>query len=171
MKLVQNYAAAHVQVAYQLQATGRADEAIKVAADAQEISPDFPGLLEFMGRLYDSAGDVAKAESLYRDGLARFPASPEFYYHLGTLAYRNGRTAEAIEYLKQATVLNQQYFDWFSALFTVYWQSGQRAAALEVLRTWLRAHPEDRQTAEDLRHFEDSLRVIESAAPGAARKR
>jgi tetratricopeptide (TPR) repeat protein len=65
-------------VAYQLQTQGRVEEAIKVLDDARKISPDFPGLLEYLGRLYDGSGDVAKAESLYRDGLARYPASPEF---------------------------------------------------------------------------------------------
>jgi Tfp pilus assembly protein PilF len=166
MKLVQNYSAAHVQVAYQLQTQGRVEEAIKVLDDARKISPDFPGLLEYLGRLYDGSGDVAKAESLYRDGLARYPASPEFYYHLGTLEYRRGNVPQAIERLRRATELSQQYFDWFSALFTVYWQTGQQEAALDVLRLWLRAHPDDRQTAEELKQFEDSLRVARAVTPG-----
>ena len=166
MKLVQNYSAAYVQAAYHLQSEGKYDEAIKVLNDARKISPDFPGLLEYLGRLYDGTGDVAKAESLYRDGLARYPSSPEFYFHLGTLEYRRGNVPQAIDLLRQATLLSQQYFDWFSALFTVYWQTGQREAALDVLRLWLRAHPDDRQTAEELRHFEDSLRVSRAIAPG-----
>jgi len=166
MKLVQNYSAAYVQAAYHLQTAGRADEAIKLLNDARKISPDFPGLLEYLGRLYDGTGDVAKAESLYRDGLARYPSSPEFYYHLGTLEYRRGNVPQAIDLLRQATLLSQQYFDWFSALFTVYWQTGQREAALEVLRLWLRAHPDDRQTAEELKVFEDSLRLSRAVAPG-----
>lgn len=159
MRLVQNYSAAHVQAAYQLQLLRRVPEAITVLEDARKISPDFPGLIEALGRLYDQAGDAAKAEALYREGLQRFPNSPELYYHLGTLAYRRGSVDEAVQHLRRATQLSQQYFDWFSALFTVLWQSGQKAEAIEVLRTWLRAHPEDQQTAEEIGRFEDSLRT------------
>jgi tetratricopeptide (TPR) repeat protein len=165
MKLVQNYSAAHVQVAYQLQTMGRIPEAIKALDDARKISPDFPGLLEYLARLYDGSGNAAKAESLYREGLARYPNSPEFYFHLGTMAYRRGNIEESIDLLRRATTMNQQYFDWFSALFTVYWQTGQREAALEVLRGWLRAHPEDRQTAADLAVYEDSLRILGGGEP------
>ncbi|HEU4723927.1 MAG TPA: tetratricopeptide repeat protein, partial [Candidatus Eisenbacteria bacterium] len=159
MRLVQNYSAAHVQLAYQLQSQQRAPEAIKLLEDARKISPDFPGLLEYLGRLYDQTGNSAKAESYYREGLARFPDSPEFYYHLGTLAYRQGRIEESVQMLRRATQLSQQYFDWFSALFTVLWQSGRQSEAIDVLRTWLRAHPEDQQTAEEIRRFEDSIRT------------
>ncbi|HEY6572370.1 MAG TPA: tetratricopeptide repeat protein, partial [Candidatus Eisenbacteria bacterium] len=159
MRLVQNYSAAHVQAAYQLQVQKRAPEAIKVLEDARKISPDFPGLLEYLGRLYDQEGDAAKAESYYRQGLERFPNSPEFYFHLGTLAYRRGSVDEAVQLLRRATQLSQQYFDWYSALFTVLWQSGQREEAVEVLRSWYRAHPEDQQTGLEIKRFEDSLRI------------
>ena len=164
MRLVQNYSAAHVQVAYQLQSQQRPDEAIRVLEDARKISPDFPGLLEYLGRLYDQTGNPAKAESYYREGLARFPNSPEFYFHLGTLAYRQGNVSQSVQMLRRATELSQQYFDWFSALFTVLWQSGQQEEAIEVLRSWLRAHPEDQQTAAEIRRFEDSIRT--GGAPG-----
>ena len=163
MRLVQNYSAAHVQVAYQLQSQQRPAEAIKVLEDARKISPDFPGLLEYLGRLYDQTGNPAKAEAYYREGLERFPSSPEFYFHLGTLAYRQGKVDEAVQLLRRATELSQQYFDWYSALFTVLWQTGQKAEAIDVLRNWLRAHPEDQQTSEEIKRFEDSLRT---APPG-----
>ncbi len=158
MRLVQNYSAAHVQIAYRLQATQKLDEAIQVLEDARKVSPGFPGLLEYLGRIHSQAGDLAKAEAYFREGLSRFPDSPEFYFHLGTLAYRRGAVEEAIQMLRRSTQLSQQYFDWFSALFTVLWQTGQREEAIEVLRTWLRAHPEDQQTAAEIRSFEDSLR-------------
>ena len=159
MRLVQNYSAAHVQVAYELQSRGRVPQAIQVLEDARKISPDFPGLLEYLGRLEDQNGDPNRAEAYYREGMERFPDAPEFYFHLGTMAYRRGATEEAVRLLRRATELSQQYFDWFSALFTVLWQTGQRDQAIEVLRTWLRAHPEDQQTATEIQRFEDSLRT------------
>ncbi|HET9250505.1 MAG TPA: DUF2723 domain-containing protein [Candidatus Eisenbacteria bacterium] len=166
-RLVQNYTAAHVQVGYQLHMARRPQDAIRVLEDAAKISPDFPGLLEYLGRLYDESGRVADAERVYLEGSRRFPDAPEFPFHLGVIYYRTGRTEDGIVQLRRAVDMNQQYFDWFSALFTALWEQGRREEAVDVLRTWVRAHPEDRDGAAYLQEFEESLRVRPRAAPGA----
>ncbi|HXF59957.1 MAG TPA: tetratricopeptide repeat protein, partial [Candidatus Saccharimonadales bacterium] len=159
-RLVQNYTAAHFQVAYQLQVLGKIPQAIRVLEDAAKISPDFPGLLEYLGRLYEDAGNMGAAEKIYREGVRRFPNAPEFHFHLGITFYQSGRVEEGIAELRRAAELNQQYFDWFSALFTALWQTGRRAEAVDVLRTWIRAHPEDREGAGYLKQYEESLRIL-----------
>ncbi len=164
-RLVQNYAAAHVQVAYQMQLAGRNPEAIRVLEDAVKLSPDFPGLLEYLGRLYEDSGNVSEAERLYLNGVRRFPTAPEFHYHLGVIYYQTGRVEQGIAELRKACDLNQQYFDWFSALFSALWQTGSRAEAVDVLRTWVRAHPEDRDGAAALKQYEDSLRILSGTPP------
>jgi tetratricopeptide (TPR) repeat protein len=166
-RLVQNYAAAHVQVAYQLHLTGKTDQAVQVLKDAVKVSPDFPGLLEYLGRLYEDSGRMDEAEKIYLEGVRRFPSSPEFHFHLGVTYYQAGRVEEGIAELRRAAELNQQYFDWFSALFTALWQTGRHAEAVDVLRTWSRAHPEDRDGATYLRLYEDSLRILSGKAPPA----
>ncbi len=168
-RLVQNYTAAHFQVAYQLQILGKINQAIRVLEDAAKISPDFPGLLEYMGRLYEDSGNMGAAEKIYRDGVRRFPTAPEFHFHLGVTFYQSGRIEEGIAELRKAAELNQQYFDWFSALFTALWQTGRRAEGVDVLRTWVRAHPEDREGASYLKQYEESLRVL-SGKPQPPRK-
>jgi len=165
-RLVQNYTAAHVQVAYQLQLDGKPKEAIRVLEDAVKISPDFPGLLEYLGRLYEDTGNLGRAEQLYIEGVRRFPTAPEFHYHLGVIMYQTGRVDLGIAELRHAAELNQQYFDWFSALFTALWQTGRKAEAVDVLRTWARAHPEDREGAGYLRQYEESLRILSAMPPG-----
>ena len=164
-RLVQNYTAAHVQAAYQLQLARRNPEAVKVLEDAVKISPDFPGLLEYLGKLYEDTGRPDKAEQIYVEGVRRFPTQPEYHYHLGILYYQTGRVDPGIAELRRAAELNQQYFDWFSALFTALWQTGRRAEAVDVLRTWARAHPEDAQGAGYLKVYEESLRVLGSGPP------
>jgi tetratricopeptide (TPR) repeat protein len=164
-RLVQNYTAAHVQVAYQLQLAQRNEEAVRVLEDAVKISPDFPGLLEYLGKLYEDTGRADKAEQIYLEGVRRFPAQPEYHYHLGILYYQTGRVDPGIAELRRAAELNQQYFDWFSALFTALWQTGRRAEAVDVLRTWVRAHPEDAQGAGYLKVYEESLRVLGAGPP------
>jgi tetratricopeptide (TPR) repeat protein len=143
-----------------------------VLEDAVKISPDFPGLLEYLGKLYEDTGRADRAEHIYLEGARRFPTQPEYHYHLGILYYQSGRVEQGIAELRRAAELNQQYFDWFSALFTALWQTGRRAEAVDVLRTWVRAHPEDAQGAGYLKVYEESLRVLGSGpATGAPPKR
>jgi tetratricopeptide (TPR) repeat protein len=165
-RLVQNYSAAHIQVAYQLEQEGRLAEAVNLMRDAAKMTPDFPGIHEYLGRLYEEAGDYALAEQSYRTGLAREPGAVEYPFLLGSLLYERGHAEgnpalrqEGIALLRRSTELNQQYFDWFGTLFSALWTEGRREEAVEVLRTWIRAHPEDSQRQGLLREYEDSLRA------------
>jgi tetratricopeptide (TPR) repeat protein len=174
-RLVQNYTAAHVQLATHLLQTGKAEEALKILQDAVKISPDFAGLLEYMGRVYEEAGRPELARKVYEDGLKRFPNAAEFHYHMGMILFNEGRLEEGIAELKRACELNQQFFDWFNALFAALWQVGRKTEAVEVLRSWARAHPEDARGTAFLRRFEDSLRAappsrIQLERPAAGRR-
>jgi hypothetical protein len=171
-RLVQNYTAAYVQVAYQLHQEGKVKQAISVLSDAAKISPDFPGVLEYLGRLYEEDGDTEAAERTYTQGMNRDPSAPEYHFHLGVLYYQTGRVEEGITELRRAAQLNQQYFDWFSALFTALWNVGRYEEAVDVLRAWMRAHPEDVEGAGYLKQYEESLRVLTrqpAHAPAAPR--
>jgi tetratricopeptide (TPR) repeat protein len=173
-KLVQNYSAAHVQVAYRLQQAGQAKDALTVLRDAVKMTPDFPGLLEYLGKSYEELGDTAEAERVFTDAQKRFPNSAEFYFHLGVIHWQRGhklRRPDLIEQglaeLRRACALDQRYFDWFGSLFSALWLEGRKQEAVDVLRTWARAHPEDPQGAAWLQTYEDSLRAPPVAPPRA----
>ena len=175
-KLVQNYSAAHVQVAYQLQQTGQSLDAIHILRDAVKMTPDFPGLLEYLGKSYQDMGDTVEAEKVFADAQRRFPNSPEFYFHLGAIHWQLGhqqRRQDLVEKglaeLRRACEMDQRYFDWFGGLFSALWLEGRRQEAVDVLRTWSRAHPEDSQGAAWLQTYEDSLRVLSGGAPRPSR--
>ena len=165
-RLVQNYSAAHVQLAYQLHQQQRLPEAIQLMTDASKMTPEYPGVFEYLGRLHEEAGDLAAAEADYRKGMEVEPGAAEYPYLLGSLLYgrgheeRNAAMRElGLTLLRRSVELNQQYFDWYGALFSALWTEGQREAAVEVLRTWLRAHPEDTPRQGLLARYEDSLRT------------
>jgi tetratricopeptide (TPR) repeat protein len=134
--------------------------------DAAKMTPDFPGIYEYLGRLYEESGDYRAAEEAYRTGLAREPGAVEYPFLLGSLLYERGHQEnqpelrqQGIALLQRSVELNQQYFDWFGALFSALWTEGRRQEAVEVLRTWLRAHPEDSARQDLLRRYEDSLKA------------
>ncbi len=177
-KLVQNYSAAHVQVAYQLQQAGQNQDAIRVLKDAVKMTPDFPGLLEYLGKSYQDMGDTVSAEKVFLDAQRRFPNSAEFYFHLGVIHWQSGHKQKRVELiekglteLKRACELDQRYFDWFGGLFSALWLEGRKQEAVDVLRTWARAHPEDPQGQAWLQTYEDSLRRLQGGAPTGARPR
>jgi tetratricopeptide (TPR) repeat protein len=174
-RLAQNYSAAHVQVAYRLHQQQRVPEAIRLMADASKMTPEFPGVFEYLGRLHEEGGDVAAAEQAYRRGMEIEPGAAEYPYLLGSLLYGRGREEgnaaareQGLSLLRRAVELNQQFFDWYGALFSALWTEGQPEAAVEVLRTWLRAHPEDTPRRLLLQRYEDSLRT---PAPRAGARR
>jgi hypothetical protein len=70
--------------------------------------------------------------------------------------------------LRRACELDQRYFDWFGGLFSALWLEGRKQEAVDVLRTWSRAHPEDPQGQAWLQTYEDSLRVLQGGAPSRA---
>ncbi len=171
-KLVQNYSAAHVQVAYQLQQKGQNQDALRVLRDAVKMTPDFPGLLEYLGKSYQDMGDTTSAEHVFQDAQKRFPNAAEFHFHLGVIHWQRGhrqRRADLVEQglaeLRRACELDQRYFDWFGGLFSALWLEGRKQEAVDVLRTWSRAHPEDPQGQAWLQTYEDSLRVLQGGAP------
>ena len=170
-KLVQNYSAAHVQVAYQLQQAGQTKDAIRILQDAVKMTPDFPGLLEYLGKSYQDLGDTAASEAVFQDALKRFPNSAEFYFHLGVIHWQRGHklnrpdiAEQGLRELKKACEMDQRYFDWFGGLFSALWLDGRRTEAVDVLRSWARAHPEDAQGAQWLQTYEDSLRILQGGA-------
>jgi len=156
-RLVQNYTAAHVQLATYYIQNKQADQAVRILQDAVKISPDFSGLLEYMGRVYEEAGRPDLARKVYEDGVRRFPNAAEFHYHIGLMMFNEGRVEPGIAELRKACELSQQFFDWFNALFAALWSTGRREEGLEVLRTWTRAHPDDAQAMAYLHRYEDSL--------------
>jgi tetratricopeptide (TPR) repeat protein len=164
-RLVQNYTAAHVQLATYLLQQKKADDAVRILQDAVKISPDFPGLLEYMGRVYEEAGRPDLARKVYEDGVRRFPAAAEFHYHIGLALFNEGKAEQGIAELRRACELSQQFFDWFNALFAALWSVGRQQEGLEVLRTWTRAHPDDAQAMAYLRRYEDSLRTSPGGPP------
>jgi tetratricopeptide (TPR) repeat protein len=165
-RLVQNYTAAHVQIASYLLQQKKQEEALRILMDARKISPDFAGLLEYIGRVYEDMGRPDMARKIYQEGLIRFPNAAEFHYHTGLMLYNQGELDSAVAELRKACELNQQYFDWFSALFSALWRMGRPEEALEALRAWTRAHPEDSEGASILHRFEDSLGTMSGSRAG-----
>ncbi len=67
---------------------------------AAALKPDEPVLLQKMGESYETLGEVAKAETLYKELRERFPKSPLPAAMLADLYLKQGKPKEAREHLE-----------------------------------------------------------------------
>src|SRR5215467_10830333 len=69
-------------------------------------SQSFSSQLRDMGDRHAQAGDVAQAESLYRQALASDPNDINTLHRLGHIATRTGRIDEALALFRRAIAIN-----------------------------------------------------------------
>ena len=67
---------------------------------AAALKPDEPVLLQKMGESYEALGEIAKAETLYKELRERFPKNPLPAAMLADLYLKQGRPKEAREHLE-----------------------------------------------------------------------
>jgi tetratricopeptide (TPR) repeat protein/SAM-dependent methyltransferase len=82
--------------------------AARKTGQAGGLSQSFSSQLRDMGDRHTQAGDVAQAESLYRQALASDPNDIATLHRLGHLATRTGRIDEAFTLFNRAIGINRQ---------------------------------------------------------------
>jgi tetratricopeptide (TPR) repeat protein/SAM-dependent methyltransferase len=81
--------------------------AARKTGQAGGLSQSFSGQLRDMGDQHAQAGDVAQAESLYRQALAGDPNDIVTLHRLGHLATRTGRIDEALAWFNRSIGINR----------------------------------------------------------------
>src|SRR5262245_6390228 len=74
----------------------------------QGLSQSFAGQLRDMGDVHAQTGDLAQADSLYRQALASDPNDIVTLHRLGHMAIRTGRIDEALHFFTQAIGINRR---------------------------------------------------------------
>jgi tetratricopeptide (TPR) repeat protein len=129
--------------------------------------------LHEVGRLASQAGDLARAEQVYRQLLQRQPADARVWYFLAALCQVQGRLTEAIEYFQQALRLAPQFAEAEHDLAIAYLLAHQPTLAEPHLRRALELKPdfanahnnlgifltEQGKLEEALSHFRESVRL------------
>ncbi|MDI6809600.1 MAG: DUF2723 domain-containing protein [Candidatus Eisenbacteria bacterium] len=145
-KLVQNYAAAHVRLAWQLREVQKIDDGIKEMEAARRINPFFEGVVGWLGIFYESAGKFDKARDHYREMLKKFANDPqiglELRFRYALMLQSTGQANEAITELEKVCE-SGQFRDAVKTLGQMYWENGRQAEAVELLKRWLDVYPED----------------------------
>jgi hypothetical protein len=141
--LIQNYAAAFVQLALQQHRDSLYAESVKALEIANEIAPAYPPPLQLLGWYYLDMGDTTKAIQFYQDQLARQPNNIELRFRLAGVYERTGQNLAALEQLEYLIRLDPDSRDAVMAATGIALRADQIAKARQILAGWLRLHPED----------------------------
>jgi len=126
---------------------------------AGKVAPQLPFFTIWAGRTLEESGQITRAESLYRGGMARYPNAYEFPWRLGLLRLESGHQKEGLESLTRATNMPTATFEPSRDLIAEYVQAGQTGPATEVVSRWLSRNPGD-TTAQQI------LDLLHSMQPG-----
>jgi tetratricopeptide (TPR) repeat protein len=158
--LIQNYVNMFTQLAYELHARRRSDEAEKMLTAARAINPGLVQLDLLEGLILEDTGRYDEAAALFEQIAVSGRAPLDGMFRLGLVQYRAGRLPEALAAMQEAERLAAGSFPeptlWLSR---IHWESGRPAEARLELSGWIAAHPEDqrvRRALEALSNGDDS---------------
>ncbi len=98
------------------------------------LKPDSPDAFNALGYVFaDRSSNLDEAQTLLDRALQLAPANPFILDSMGWLQYRLGNLALAMQYLESAFELSPQA-DIAAHLADVYWQSGDRKKARDMLK-------------------------------------
>ena len=159
LKLVQNYAAAHARLAFELRRVGQLDAALDELEEARKFWPYGVGVKIALGALYAEAGRFDEAENHFRTMLEAFPDDHELHFRLGDVLLEKGQVEAAVEEFRRSITIKRDYFYPYGRLFAIYWQSGLKQEAVGMLRDWLRIRPNDDRIRAFYQAYRDSLQI------------
>ena len=141
-RLTQNYASAHMQLAYAYRRAGRLRDAVGEVERVGRMFPDFPQVEGVLGYFYYDAGDTAKALDYFRERERRRPTSDLLYYH-GLMLSDLGQTDSAVVKLLHAGELDPTEVQAYKVAYMLLMEKGRREEADRVLETLIQKHPDD----------------------------
>jgi predicted TPR repeat methyltransferase len=125
-----------------LKSDGRLEAAAEAFQRAITLNPRHANAYSNLGILLRAQGRVAEAETAYGQALAIDPGHARAHHNLGALLEGCGRISEAVVAYGRACVLDPANAESKRLLAHAYCTIGERAKAVEVLRSWLAAEPD-----------------------------
>jgi tetratricopeptide (TPR) repeat protein len=115
-----------------------------------ELSPDADVIQNNLGTVYWRAGDVDKAESVWRALLVRNPNYPEMLNNLGLVAGQKKQYSQACEFFQHAIKVRPTYTQPHLNLAKAYRFMGRASSAERELRLALALSPLDYRVLNEL---------------------
>ena len=153
-RLVTNYTAAHLKLCIYYLQNNQFDNAKRELERAMLISPGFEGYREIAIATYGYSGDVAKADSLANMFIAKDPGNADLYAQLFRVYKRANMFPEAEQILMRLLDALPNEPEGYSLLASFYEEQGSTSKAADVVRRWIKLHPNDRAAINLLQSLE-----------------
>lgn len=157
-RLVTNYTAAHLKLCIYYLQNSRFDQAKRELERAMLISPGFEGYKEIAIATFGFSGEIARAESLAYSFIAKDPKNVNLYAQLFRVYRRANMLAESEEVLQRLVSALPGDPEGYSLLASFYEEQGTPAKAADVVRQWIKLHPNDRSAINLLQTLESKAR-------------
>jgi tetratricopeptide (TPR) repeat protein len=155
--LIQNYAAAFVQLAYEKHRAGDNAAALTYMKVADQISPQLEPPRQLLGMYYLEAGDTSTAVQYYLDKLHQDPADSQLMYRLASVYERIGEYGKALDMIEPIMRQEPDAKDLLVMAFTLSARANQAERARGYLTDYLARHPGDEEVKEMLADFDRQL--------------
>ena len=149
--LLQNYAAASVQLSMESIEDNKPEEALAELERARKMSPEFPGVVLALGYVYERLGRYADAAAHYEAMRKQYPDDPQIVSQLGFCKAQLGDTTAAIDLLERAIQVDPSGdFNPYAHLVNILYARGNTGRCDALLEQWLRHHPDDQRARNTL---------------------
>jgi Tfp pilus assembly protein PilF len=151
--LIQNYAAAFVQLALTQHRDSLYNEAVHSLEVAHEISPRMQPPIQLLGWYYLDTGDTARAAQFYEEQIQRSPNNLDLRFRLAGIYERTGNNVRALEQLEYIIRVDPESRDAVMAAVGMALRVNAVQKARQLLADWLQQRPLDesaRQTLDDI---------------------
>ncbi len=160
--LIQNYAAAFIQLGYMQQQEPK--KALRSFEIAGEISPHMDPVVQLLGRFYFMAGDTQRGFEHYNEMIRKYPNKLTLLYRVAELYERAGQFDNALRNLDE--LIRRDPSDRYTVLsaFGVSVKANYLQRARSYLIRWLNAHPEDEEFRTRLKEFDEAVKIVPQPA-------
>ena len=85
------------------------DKALILARKALKQNPGNPGVFDTLGWVHYKRGEFNHARVSFANALSRRPKDPSINYHMGLLAYKEGRLPRSLQYLERTIAVKRTF--------------------------------------------------------------
>ncbi|HEX7880554.1 MAG TPA: tetratricopeptide repeat protein, partial [Candidatus Eisenbacteria bacterium] len=157
-RLLQNYAAARVQLGLSTYEEGKLEESRIQLEKARKMSPHFPGVVAALGYVYERLSRWPDAAAHYEEQLTAFPGDAVLMANLGRVKAHLGDTTAAVALLEKSIAAEPGTdFAPYTELVNILFARGDAARCVSLLEQWLRYHPDDQKAKSSLELVRSSM--------------
>jgi len=164
--LIQNYAAAFVQLAYIEHQDSSYADALRSMEIAYQISPQMEPPRQLLGLYYLDAGDTSQAVEYYIDRLRKQPNDPQLMYRLAGIYQRMGEDGRALDLIDALLAQDPEDRELVLTASSIAASAGMASRSRKYLSDWVVAHPGDSAASRMLNDFDARIRAPSASGPG-----